>query len=196
MRPDNDICKGIEQQNLAKQILKDPAIRQSYLAGWFPGTTLEDTANMNIQTCIICSHRLFGGMNFKEVAIRDFQSFTGNLTEQVVSHSIIERNKEATLIKHSLVGPHGFSLEDIDNHLRSDAKFFQIFHENMVAVSHFEELIPGKLALLIVYRMWLKTLRNFTRNGRFLTLRMVVKDQGQETSKKALTIKILSDGGI
>ena len=102
MRLDNGICKGIEQQNLAKQILKDPAIRQIYLAGWFPGIPSEDTANMNIQTCIICSHRLFGGMNFKGVAIRNFKSFTGVLTEQVVSHSIIENNKEATLNKHSL----------------------------------------------------------------------------------------------
>jgi hypothetical protein len=143
----SDIRKGIAQQLIAKEILSDQKIRQDYLTGWFPGTTAEETVDINIKTCVITSNRIFGGMNLEGVPVRDFPSFMAIMTEHITSFSIVEPNKETRFIRYSLVDPNGFTEEDLDEFLSSDSKFFKIFHENMASVTLLEELIPKKIIL-------------------------------------------------
>jgi hypothetical protein len=66
-----DIEKGARQLARARAALLDPGRRQSYLAGWFPGSKTPANADMRIVTCVISSHRIFSGLEIEGVAVRD-----------------------------------------------------------------------------------------------------------------------------
>ena len=55
-----DIERASEQLVLATTILSEPEKRESYFAGWFPGTKVSDTAGVRIQPCILCCDHLVG----------------------------------------------------------------------------------------------------------------------------------------
>lgn len=143
----NDVKKGVFQQRLAYDILSNKKTLMSYLSGWFPGTKASDAEGLIIKNCVLLSGRNFSGMNIGNIAIRDFHSFRTIITESKTSFSIIEPSKKARFINYSYVDPDGFSIEDLNDYLSPDAKFFQFFTEDMALVTMLNEIIPGKIVL-------------------------------------------------
>jgi hypothetical protein len=143
----DDILKGVDQLNVAKQILSDPEKRLSYLTGWFPGTTSHETENIEIKVCLISSHRMFSGMSIDGIPIRDFYSFEAIMTEGVMSHGVIEPEKENILIQYSSVSNGAFSKADIDDYLDRKSRYFKMFSDDMLPVTNFRSLNNNRFTL-------------------------------------------------
>lgn len=143
----NDILKGVQQLKLAKEILTNPKLRQIYLSGWFSGIRRSDTDNLVIKACILSPIRLFAGMTFEDVAIRDIQSLALIIGENEISVSTPENENYYTVIKYSLTEESGFSVEHFNDYLGQSSTYFRMFHENMFPVSRTWELVDGKIIL-------------------------------------------------
>lgn len=78
-------------------------VRQTYLAGWFPGTKVENTKDIDIVSCIILSHRLFSGSNFDGVAVRDFRSFSMLMEENNITFGVGDPGEETKIVRHSML---------------------------------------------------------------------------------------------
>lgn len=142
-----DILKGASQMRIAKEILNNPLTRQSYLAGWFPGASVRESADMNIRTCVLCSHRLFAGISIEGVPVRDFYSFSSVMTEHVMSFGMAEPDQEGTRVRYSIAQDGKFSQADLDDYLEDSSRYFRMFAANMRPYTEFDTLIPGKLTL-------------------------------------------------
>jgi hypothetical protein len=129
-----DIEKATRQLQRAMRLLADPARLLSYLTGWFPGITREDTTNIRIVPCVLCSHRIFAGMSHEDIPIRDFSSLAKLTGDGIVGVGIIE-NDESVSHRFRVLGEEKFSAKDLDDYVSADPKFFKMFVRFMHPVS-------------------------------------------------------------
>lgn len=143
-----DIRKGVRQLKVAQDILQDEDSRQSYLAGWFPGTRTKETRSVEIRTSIICSQLVFGGMMIEDVPVRDFSSLSTVLTDHSISMGVVdEEEKKIKLKRYSIVGKSGFSQEDLNDYLGDNSKYFEMFRAHMDPFTKLEQLIQDRIVL-------------------------------------------------
>jgi hypothetical protein len=131
-----DIEKGTRQLRVALRVLADPARRLDYLTGWFPGMTREDAMAVRIVPCVFCSHRIFAGMQHDTIPIRDYASFAKLTGDGIMGIGVAE-GEEFVFQRFRIVGERGFSVEDLDDYISADPKFFQTFKPFMHPVSRF-----------------------------------------------------------
>lgn len=142
-----DIERGSEQLKLAEEILTDSSKRQSYLAGWFPGTRQADTLNLRIQPCILCSHREFSGLDYEGIPIRDFSSLSLLFGDGLVGMGTMSRNGKVTMYRHRIVGENGPTQLDLDDYLSVKSKYFAIWRPFMQTVTTHRTLAEGNITL-------------------------------------------------
>ncbi len=129
-----DVEKGVRQLETALRLLADRARLRDYLTGWFPGVTDRDTADVSIVPCVICSHRIFGGLCHAGVPIRDFSSLAKLTQDGVVGLGAMS-DTELVLHRFRVTRREKFSAEDLDDYLSADSKFFAMFAPFMHPVS-------------------------------------------------------------
>ena len=130
-----DIWEDIERASIqlssAIEILGNAQKRQSYLAGWFPGIRFEETKQLTIKACILCSDRTFSGLEFQGFPVRDFSSISLLFGDGIVSMGTFDR--DGKLIKKSFRfypegGPSGVELND---YLSSNPKYLAVYQPFM-----------------------------------------------------------------
>lgn len=143
-----DIEKGVTQLKLAQKILSDTKRLASYLAGWFPGTKVSNIDTIDIKPCILCTHRIFSGMTFQDIPIRDLQSFLVLMQDRPLSLSFLDlETKKVKKILYSSRTSSDLSTADLDEYLSNNAKFFAHFKQNMPEVTILEYLVPNRVTL-------------------------------------------------
>jgi hypothetical protein len=134
-----DIERGVEQLEKAISILGDFARRQSYLAGWFPGTRAQTAADLKIVGCVLCSHRIFSGLHYKGFPIRDFASLARLCADGIVGMGYIAED-EVLLRQYRIIGDKVISAVDLDDYLSQGSTYFKSFRPFMHPVSRIERL--------------------------------------------------------
>ncbi len=135
-----DIEKGVSQLERAQGALKDPGRLLNYLRNWFPGISRQEMSEIQLIPCVLCSHRIFAGMNHKGIPIRDFSSLAKLLDDGVVGLGVVE-NDESIMSRFRLIAENGFSSEDLDNYVGSESRFFRIFARFMFPISRFDRFV-------------------------------------------------------
>jgi hypothetical protein len=135
-----EIEAGVRQLAVANQILADSVRRQSYLTGWFPGTRKEDTIGLKIYRCVLCSHRVFSGLEYKGVPIRDFSSLSRLCEGGIVGMGAGVADEEVILHQYRIIRDDTLSSEDLKDYLSPMPTFFKMFQPFMHPVSRMERL--------------------------------------------------------
>jgi hypothetical protein len=142
-----DIERASEQLTLATTVLSEPEKRQSYLAGWFPGTKVSDTADVRIQPCILCSHREFSGLSYEGIPVRDFGSLSLLFGDATVGMGSVNEVGEVNMYRYKIIKEGGPSQADLDNYLSVDANYFKTYRPFMQPVTRIKSIADGKVRL-------------------------------------------------
>jgi hypothetical protein len=132
-----DVEKAAKQLRSALKILHAPGKLHDYVTGWFPGTDMEQTAGLEIVPCVLCSHRIFAGLTYDDIPIRDFSSLSKLIHDGVAGLGVAQR-EESTLHRFRLIGEAGFSAADLDDYLSTGSKYFRMFTPFMHPISRIE----------------------------------------------------------
>ena len=141
-----EIEDGVRQLDIAANILNDPARRQSYLTGWFPGTKPEDTANLKIVVCVLCSHRIFSGLHYNGVPIRDFSSLALLCDDGIVGMGGMLAEDEVVLSRYRIIRERKMSALDLDNYCSRDSVYFKSFKPFMYPITRIERAARVSIA--------------------------------------------------
>lgn len=135
-----DIEKGISQLETAMKILSDPIRRQSYLTGWFPGTSLQETADLKVVACVLCSDRVFSGLHYKDFPIRDFGSLQLLFQGGIVGMGGQVSEDEVVMRQYRIIRDKTMSSSDLADYCSPDSMFFNAFRPFMSPLSRTEKL--------------------------------------------------------
>lgn len=135
-----EIEDGARQLETAMRILGDPARRQSYLTGWFPGTRSQDTVDLRIVACVLCSHGIFSGLQYKGFPIRDFGSLALLCGDGVVGMGGMIAEDEVILRQYRIIRDKTISGLDLDDYLSPDSTYFKSLRPFMHPVTRIERL--------------------------------------------------------
>jgi len=141
-----EIEKGVVQLRTALETLADRDRLHNYLAGWFPGTKAQDSENLHIVPCLLCSHRIFSGLAQDGIPIRDFASLALIANEGIVRCGTLNPDGESTLVRHRLTSESGLSSSDLTDYLSADSKYFGMFRPFMRPLSRLERVGNVRLA--------------------------------------------------
>jgi hypothetical protein len=130
-----DIEHGVTQLRRALDALSDPQRLRDYLAGWFPGRRQVRNSALRISRCILCSHRVFSGMEHEGVPIRDYASFAKLTGGGVISVTTSDEGPDAISQRFQLTSENGFCAADLDDYLSAESRYFKIFSPFMHPVS-------------------------------------------------------------
>ena len=130
-----EIEKGVQQIETALATFSDTQRRHDYLTGWFPRLKMTDTEKLRIFPCILCSHRIFGGLEYKKVPVRDFASFALLLGGGVIRMGMLNPQGTTKLLRHRITNDSTFASADLVNYLSSDARYFGTFKPFMHRLS-------------------------------------------------------------
>jgi hypothetical protein len=135
-----DIEKGTNQLAIAMRILSDPVRRQSYLAGWFPGTKPQDTANLKLVPCVLCSDRIFSGLEHQGFPIRDFSSLQLLFQGGIVGMGGPVSEDEVVMMQYRVIRQKEMSGSDLADYCSPESTFFKMFKPFMSPVSRIQRL--------------------------------------------------------
>lgn len=142
-----DIERAAEQLSLAMAILSEPQKRQSYLAGWFPGTKVANTAKVRIQPCILCSHREFSGLQYEGIPVRDFASLKLLFGDASVGMGSVDDAGDVTMYRYRIIKEGGPTQVDLDNYLSVEADYFKIYQRFMQPVTRIRSIADGEVSI-------------------------------------------------
>ena len=134
------IEKGARQLQNALRVLSDPVRLQSYIAGWFPGTNANETKNLIMRPCVLCSHRIFSGISHNQIPIRDFASLSKVVSDGIVGMSALHPDGNIVRHRFRIISQQGFTAADFDDYLSDNSKYFTLIEPFMHQVSRFERL--------------------------------------------------------
>jgi hypothetical protein len=140
-----EIEQGVRQLETAIGILSDPARRQSYLTGWFPGTHKRDTLGVKVMGCVLCSHRIFSGLEYKGIPIRDFSSLARLCEGGIVGTGGSVDGDEVILRQYRIIQEDAMSALDFADYCSPTPLFFKMFKPFMQPVTRLEQL--GKITI-------------------------------------------------
>lgn len=135
-----EIEAGTRQLGVAIEALSDPSRLLSYLAGWFPGTKRQDIANIVIKPCVLCSHRIFSGMEYAGIPIRDVASLSKLVDDAIIGLGRADKRGESIMYRFRVTQESGFSASDLDDYLSVESKYFKMFVPFMHPLCRFEKL--------------------------------------------------------
>jgi hypothetical protein len=135
-----EIENGVRQLQTALRTLADSDRLHNYLTGWFPGTKKQQTRNLRILPCVLCSHRIFSGLAYENIPIRDFASLALLADNGVVRVGVLNPDGESILVRHRLTSEGGFSSTDLEDYLSSESKYFKMFRPFMRPLSRLQRV--------------------------------------------------------
>ena len=135
-----EIETGTEQLRIAIKALSDPSRLLSYLAGWFPGTRRQDVLNLTIKPCVLCSHRIFSGMELNGIPIRDVASLSRLVDDGVIGFGQADKQGQSIMYRFRVTPASGFSAPELDDYLSAESKYFKMFAPFMTLLCRFEKL--------------------------------------------------------
>jgi hypothetical protein len=135
-----EIETGTEQLRIAIKALSDPSRLLSYLAGWFPGTRRRDVLNLTIKPCVLCSHRIFSGMELNGIPIRDVASLPRLVDDGVIGFGHADKKGQSIMYRFRVTPVSGFSASELDDYLSAESKYFKMFAPFMTLLCRFEKL--------------------------------------------------------
>jgi len=135
-----EIETGAEQLGVAIKALSDPSRLLSYLAGWFPGTRRQDVANMVVKPCVLCSHRIFSGMEYRGIPIRDVASLSKLVDDGIIGLGHADKEGQSIMYRFRVIPEDGFSSSELDDYLSADSKYFKMFVPFMHPLCRFDRL--------------------------------------------------------
>lgn len=141
-----EIEAGSRQLEVAIEVLENSERRQSYLAGWFPGIRLRDTSNLKVVGCVLCSHRLFSGIQYKGFPIRDFGSLSLLCGDGIIGMGEMVEGPAVLLRQFRILRGSVISASDLDNYLSQTSTFFDAFRPFMHSVTRIEKLTAVTIA--------------------------------------------------
>jgi hypothetical protein len=133
-----DIEKGCRQLSTAMEILQDRDCLLDFLAGWFPGTTRRDIVGLTVSPCVLCSHRIYSGIYFEGIPVRDFSSLDMLAERGTVGIGWVDENHESVTYNYRIISESGFGSADLTEYLSAESRFFKMFAPFMRQVSRFE----------------------------------------------------------
>lgn len=134
-----DIEKAAKQLRTAVSALSSPERLTAYLRGWFPDLSRDDIRDIRIAPCILCSHRIFAGVDHEGIVIRDFSSFAKLVEDGTIGMGTVVGD-ESIIVQYRIVGADGFTEEDLADYLSAGARFFQMFRPFMIPFSSLQRL--------------------------------------------------------
>lgn len=140
-----DVNHGANQLKLALKILVDR--RQDYLAGLFPGTTKEQSAQLRMQPCVLCSHRVFSGLSIDGIPVRDFASLALICGDGIVGMGIEDESGHVVMQRYRLRANENATEEDFDEYLSDRNRFFEMFRPFMHEYDRLDRLFDGSVVL-------------------------------------------------
>ena len=141
-----EIEQGIHQLEKATAILSDANRRQSYVTGWFPGTQPREPQGLKIVACVLCSHRIFSGLQHKGFPIRDFSSLARLCDDGIIGMGGAVDRDEVVLRQHRVIRGNAMSGPDLADYCSADSTYFKTFRPFMHLVSRVERLQKVTLA--------------------------------------------------
>lgn len=129
-----DIEKGAQQLRTALRLLSNPDRLLDYLTGWFPGVRRVDCEGIRIMPCVLCSHRIFAGMEYQGIPVRDFSSLAKLLGDGIVGLGVM-KDGDSVLRRFRVIEAEKFSAKDLNDYLGPSPKFFEMFKPFMHPVS-------------------------------------------------------------
>ena len=135
-----EIETGTRQLGVAMKALSESSRLLSYLAGWFPGTNRQDIVNIVIKPCVLCSHRIFSGMAYAGIPIRDVASLSKLAGDGIIGLGHADKQGESIMYRFRVTPESGFSASDLDDYLSAESKYFKMFVPFMHLLSRFERL--------------------------------------------------------
>lgn len=135
-----DIRKGVGQLAAARRILGSK--RNAYLNGWFPGIRAS-VAALPIKTCILCSHRVFSGLEIEGTVVRDYASLTTILGDAIVHMGYRDDAGQVILKRFRLRQAEAATEADLADYLSDSAVFFRMFERHLVPYSGVTTLANG-----------------------------------------------------
>ena len=160
-----DIENGALQLRRACEALSEPTKLRDYLAGWFPGRKL--LGKLRLSPCILSSHRIFSGMHYSGIPVRDYASLSGLLEGGVISIATGEDPSDTLVQRFQLTAGDRVSAKDLDDYLSPNSKYFKMFAPFMRQVSRIVALKGFAIAYeTYVYQMDLNDwMENLERMG-------------------------------
>jgi hypothetical protein len=135
-----DIEKGARQLKVAMEILSDRERLLNFLAGWFPGTKRNQVLNLTIRPCVLCSHRIFSGIEHDGIPVRDSGALLKLVEDGTVAMGWVDESGESIMYRYRVCAAGGFSSPDLGDFLSPESKFFKMFSPFMHPVSRFKKL--------------------------------------------------------
>jgi len=141
-----EIETGVAQLRRAVEILREPYRRRSYIAGWFPGTSLRHRDELQIIGCVLCSHRIFSGLHHEGFPIRDFSSLARLCHDGIIGMGGSVSKDEVVLRQYRVIRGEKMGSLDLDDYLSKDSTFFRTFVPFMHPVCRIQNLGPVTIA--------------------------------------------------
>jgi hypothetical protein len=134
-----EIKKGVSQLKKAIEILNDTSRLTDYLRGWFPDLPRNQTVNIKIVPCVLCSHRIFSGMAYEGIPIRDFSSLAKLIEDGLIKVGVLQ-DRALTLSQFRIAETNKFSIYDLADYLSEDSRFFKMFKAFMFPTSRIQRV--------------------------------------------------------
>jgi hypothetical protein len=143
--PWQDIGHGVRQLKLATAILSERL--HEYLAGLFPGTRKEQSQRLQIRSCVLCSHRVFSGLEIEGIPIRDLASLGLILGDAVVAMGSKDESGQVVMQRYRLRASEQPTEEDLDEFLGDKSRFFATFRPFMLEYDRLDRLFGGSVVV-------------------------------------------------
>jgi hypothetical protein len=140
-----DIENGVNQLQRAISVLNEPGRLKAYLNGWFPAMEQNEMQEIQLIPCVLCSHRIFSGMNHKEIPVRDFSSLA-KLIEDGIIGAATPNGDETVMYRYRVVSENGFSAEDLAEYVSTESRYFKMFSPFMLPISDYDRFAAFTLA--------------------------------------------------
>jgi hypothetical protein len=135
-----DVEKGATQLQTALEVLKDREKLRDYFAGWFPAAKRHACKEVRIQPCILCSHFVFGGLDYCGIPVRDFPSFKILLGSGTIGLSVMDEKGNTVTHRYKSTPGDRVTAADFDEYLRPDARYFRIYKQFMTLYTEINNL--------------------------------------------------------
>ena len=95
---------------------------------------------MVVKPCVLCSHRIFSGMEHRGIPIRDVASLSKLVDDGIVGLGRADKQGESIMYRFRVTAESGFSAADLDDYLSAESKYFKMFVPFMQPLCRFERL--------------------------------------------------------
>jgi hypothetical protein len=133
-----DVKKGVAQLERATEILREKG-PDAYVLNWFPGVKAADARKLKVRCCVLCSHRVFSGLEIRGIPVRDLLSLNLVLGDAKVFKGQTGRDEGVVdVTPYRLRAAEDATVADLDDYLGADSRYFSMFRPFMRRICRIE----------------------------------------------------------